>query len=127
MTKTYTFTDKLPSLNEYVGANRKNKYAGAKMKKDIESSLCWQIAEQGLVELKPPLRISFKWFEKNRKRDKDNVVFGKKFILDSLQVMNVIGNDNWEWITSFEDTVFLSSECEIGSEYMVRVELQEVQ
>lgn len=127
MTKTYTFTDKLPSLNEYVRANRQNKYAGAKMKKDIETSICWQIAEQGLVELTPPLRISFKWFEKNKKRDKDNVVFGKKFILDSLQKMQVIGNDNWEWISSFEDTVFLSKECGIASDYMVQVELQEVE
>lgn len=97
------------------------------MKKDIETSICWQIAEQGLVELTPPLRLTFKWFEKNKKRDKDNVVFGKKFILDSLQEMQVIGNDNWEWISSFEDIVFLSKECGIASDYMVQVELQEVE
>ena len=40
-------------------------------------------------------KIVFRWIEPNRRRDKDNVAFAKKFILDSLQEVGIIKNDGW--------------------------------
>ena len=48
--------------------------------------------------------IVFAWFEKNRRRDKDNVSSGgRKIILDSLKLEGVIGGDGWEHVHGFAD------------------------
>ena len=33
--------EKLPSLNEYINACRSNRYAGAKMKREVEDTISW--------------------------------------------------------------------------------------
>ncbi len=40
----------------------------------------------------------------NRKRDKDNIAFAKKFIFDALVENHVIPNDGWKNIDSFSDS-----------------------
>lgn len=47
--------------------------------------------------------IEFVWVEKNKKRDKDNIAFAKKFILDALQDLGVIGNDGWNEVGNLSD------------------------
>lgn len=46
------------------------------------------------------------WIEQNRKRDPDNIAAGIKFILDALQLANVIENDGWNnilgWTNEFK-------------------------
>ncbi|WP_049917244.1 hypothetical protein [uncultured Megasphaera sp.] len=48
--------------------------------------------------------IKFHWVEKNKRRDKDNIAFAKKFILDALQEMGILQNDGWSEILGFSDT-----------------------
>ncbi|WP_302419996.1 hypothetical protein [uncultured Megasphaera sp.] len=52
-------------------------------------------------------KIVFRWIEPNRRRDKDNVAFAKKFILDSLQEVGIIKNDGWDEIISFRDEFYI--------------------
>ena len=99
----YTFPFELPSLNEYVNAERANRFAGAKMKKDIERRLASHILHQGVVAHKIPVRIDFIWKCKNKRKDKDNIAFSKKFLLDSLVRCGVIPNDKWDCIESWID------------------------
>lgn len=47
--------------------------------------------------------VRFSWFEGNRRRDKDNVAFAKKFVLDSLVESKVLESDGWDGVVSFED------------------------
>lgn len=47
--------------------------------------------------------LCFRWFEKNRQRDKDNIAFAKKFILDALQTAKILVNDGWSQIRYFHD------------------------
>ena len=82
----------LPSLNDVIEANRRNKYAGAKMKKTIQNSIGMQIMSQCKDKF-DMLQINIKWYEKNRKRDYDNVSSSKKFILDALVQCKIIAND----------------------------------
>ena len=48
--------------------------------------------------------IKFHWVEKKTRRDKDNIAFAKKFILDALQEMGILQNDGWSEILGFSDT-----------------------
>jgi len=95
---------RLPSYNEYSNTNRKNKYAGAKMKKDIELEIWSYILNQlKQVKITKPVFITFTWIEENKKRDLDNICFAKKFILDALQKANVIENDDSRHVKGFTD------------------------
>ena len=46
---------KLPSLNQYINECRKNRYAGASMKAEIEKDLAWYIST--LPKYKKPVKI----------------------------------------------------------------------
>lgn len=109
---------KLPSLNEYINACRKNRYAGAEMKKRIESNIAYFIAK--LPRFERPIKIHFHWIEGNKRRDLDNVAFGKKFILDALVKCGKMKDDNRKCVTGFIDTF------EYGPETKVILYIEEV-
>ena len=115
---------KLPSLNEYIDVCRSNKYQASQYKKEIEEVIGWAIKRALVIkELKPtnkPCIVKFTWIEKNARRDYDNIAFAKKFILDAMQKQGIIPNDNRKYIKGFTDSF------DIGSNYMVIVELVEV-
>ena len=52
-------------------------------------------------------RFIFSWYEKNQRRDKDNIAFAKKFILDALQEMKILKNDGWAEVAGFEDRFYV--------------------
>ena len=109
---------RLPSLNQYINECRRNKFAGAKMKKEVESDIGWYIKQ--LPRYKNPIKINFIWIEENKKRDLDNVCFAKKFILDALQKANVIENDNSRHVKGFTDNFKYADKSK------VIVELEEI-
>ena len=92
----------LPGLNEYVRANRANPHTGSQMSRQAHA-LC----RTGMIRYNgrqvKRARIVFRWVEKNKRRDKDNVAFAKKFILDALQETGILKNDGWEEVASFTD------------------------
>nr|DAR29965.1 MAG TPA: crossover junction endodeoxyribonuclease [Caudoviricetes sp.] len=94
---------RLPTLNEYTKVSRGNKYASARMKLNAENLILQCISNTVTGQVKPPYFIEFHWFENSRRRDKDNVCFAKKFILDALQKGNYIENDNNKYIKGFTD------------------------
>lgn len=93
---------KLPSLNEYVNACRTNKYAGGKMKKEVEKDLA--IFLNRLPKFEKPVTIHFHWIEANQRRDYDNIAFAKKFILDTLVSCGKLKDDRRRYVTGFTDT-----------------------
>lgn len=38
----------------------------------------------------------FRWYSKDRRKDQDNIEFGKKYILDAMQKTGTIENDGWK-------------------------------
>lgn len=92
---------KLPSLNEYINECRKNRYAGANMKKKVESDIGWYINK--LPRYEKPVRIHFHWIEENKRRDLDNICFAKKFILDSMVKCGKLKDDNRNYVAGFID------------------------
>ncbi len=99
----FTIYGRLPTLNEYTKVSRSNKYASASMKSNAEKEILTNIALTKTGAAKPPYFITFVWNEKTRRRDKDNVCFAKKFILDALQKGGYIENDSNKYILGFKD------------------------
>lgn len=110
---------KLPSCNAYINECRKNKYAGAKMKAEIEDVI--GVFLKPLPKFENPVTIHFHWIEGNKKRDLDGICFAKKFILDALQKFGKITNDNAEHVTAFTDTFGY------GDDWKVILEIKEVE
>ena len=107
---TYRFTinGRLPGLNEIIRACRQNKYLAAKQKADTEKII--MLAANRLKNKKfEKVKIHICWHEPNKRRDKDNIRAGIKFILDALTAIQVIQNDNWRVIEDLEDSFCVDS------------------
>ena len=102
---------KMPSCNDYINACRKNRYAGAKMKAEIEN----QILEyfNNLPCFENPVVIHFHWIEGNKKRDLDGICFAKKFILDALVKAGKLKDDNRKCVTGFTDSFEYAKESKV--------------
>ena len=102
---------KLPSCNTYINECRKNKYAGAKMKAEIEKQICFYL--QDIPHMDCPVEIHFHWVEGNKKRDLDGICFAKKFILDAMVKAGKLKNDNRQCVTAFTDTFSYDTETKV--------------
>lgn len=104
----FTIEGRLPSLNEYINAERRNRFSGASMKKRYTEKVAR--AASNIPVFTSPVGISFLWIEPNKKRDLDNIYFGKKFILDGLVKAGVIANDNQSHVVSLSDSISYDKE-----------------
>lgn len=105
---TLIIEGQLPNLNEYTKACRNNKYIGAKMKKTAENHISAYIMQQLKgVHFEGAVKLNFRWYEPNKKRDLDNVCFAKKFILDALVSNGIIVADGWKGVVGFTDQFFV--------------------
>ena len=102
---------RLPSLNQYINECRKNRFAGAKMKKTVDSDIAYYINQ--LPKYDRPIKIHFTWVEENRRRDLDNVCFAKKFILDSMVKAGKLKDDNRNYVVGFEDSFKYDKESKV--------------
>ena len=103
---------RLESLNNYTAACRRNPYAGNKMKRSSEEVVLWAIQQQLRgVHIEKPVELEFYWYEKNKKRDHDNVSsFGRKVIQDALVKAGVLKDDGWDYVDGFRDVFLLDRE-----------------
>lgn len=111
----------LPSLNEYIKAERANRYAAANLKKRY-TALCSVYARASRnsgVEFSWPCKLKFTWYTKNSRKDADNIAFAKKFVLDGFMKAGLLGNDNRKHITGFQDEFAIDKQNP-------RVEIEEV-
>ena len=124
MTHRFTIYGKLPSMNQFITANRTNVHVGNNMKKGSEAIIIIAIRQHlKKLQIENPIHIQYTFWESSTKRDLDNVAsFAMKVIQDSLVKSGVIANDGWKNITSFS--------CEFGvdkDEPRIEVELVEVE
>lgn len=92
---------RLPSLNEYVDTCRTNRYQGARGKKDTEHAIMWVLPK---CKIDCQVLFEFIWYEQKKNRDKDNVAFAKKYILDAMQKSGMLPNDNNKYVMGFQDS-----------------------
>ena len=100
---------RLPGLNELIAAERTHRQKGAALKKQSESLIRYYIRQQ-LRGYKPktPITLYYYFYEKNRKRDKDNIsAYAHKVIQDSLVKEGIIENDGWDYVKEFYDRFYI--------------------
>ena len=98
-----TILGRLDALNDYTAANRRNYHVGGDMKKDNENIIIWAIRNQlKNLHILNPVIIHYEFFEKDRRRDNDNILScAAKFVQDSLVKTKVLQNDNQKCIHRF--------------------------
>lgn len=105
---TFVIGGRLPGLNEYISAERTSRYQGASLKRQAE--LLVRHAARSLGKWSPngPVFMVYRWFEPDRRRDKDNISsFGRKVIQDALVHGGWLPNDGWKTIDGFRDFFFV--------------------
>lgn len=114
MAVTYTIQGRLDGLNAYVNACRTNPYKGAKCKRSNQKicrcSIPYELREKDR-EIIFPVRVEITWYEKDRRRDPDNIASAKKYILDSLVEAGVFPDDGWKYVKGFTNVFRLFYHC----------------
>lgn len=104
----FVIQGRLPSLNDYIKECRGNKYSANLMKKRVEKGIVFAIREAKLQRATTyPIKLKITWYEENKRRDIDNVVFATKFIQDALVSAGIIENDNQKWIVGLSHEVLI--------------------
>lgn len=103
MRQAFEVPGRLAGCNDYVGMCRANARAGAKVKRENQEAVLRSIRLAGLSHMRGPVDIRFTWVEQDMRRDKDNVRFAAKFVLDALVEAGIIDNDNWACVGSLSD------------------------
>lgn len=100
-----TIPGRLPGLNEYTEANRTAAHKGAKMKQDSQYTVMWHIrAQLPKLRIEKPVFLLFTFYEKDRRRDRDNVSsYARKVIQDALVKAGTLEDDGWDHVTGYLD------------------------
>ena len=79
------------------------------MKERDQNFVSWHIRQElKRVTVKCPVRMVYRWYEKDRRRDLDNVSsYGRKVIQDALVETGILHNDGWKQITGFSDDFYV--------------------
>lgn len=111
MNYKFTIRGTLPGLNELIEAERRNRFIGAKLKKQYEAVVMRAARSLGNVEFEEPVYMVYHWYEKDRRRDKDNIcAFGRKVIQDALVKARFLRNDGWKNIAGLEDRFYVDKD-----------------
>jgi Holliday junction resolvase RusA-like endonuclease len=122
--KHFTIPKEMPSMNEYLAAQAKNPRAGHSIKRKWKETAAW-FARSGLRgwETKNLVIIHYVFYEKNKKRDKDNVFsFASKCIQDALRDLKKINNDGWSGVFNFTHDFYIDKENPRIEVYIEEVE-----
>ena len=109
MTFTFTIKGRLPSLNQTLKIP-KYAYFQSRRRQILKQNIQMWILGAGVPQFLHPVKIHFRWVEKNRRRDFDNIRAGAKTILDALVKQQRIVNDSQKWLTQVTDTYDLDKE-----------------
>ena len=103
---TFTIEGKLDGLNEYIKAERTNRYTAAKLKHKNQSWVCLCIKSQlRAKKIAGAAYIHYHFYEPNAKRDWDNVSgYAHKVIQDALVECKVLKDDSQRYVVGFSDS-----------------------
>ncbi len=112
MQYTLIIKGKLDNLNDYITECHSSRYAGADLKHKNENTVLCAIYEQlGRTRIQNKVKMRYKWYEPNSRRDMDNISsFGRKVIQDALVKAKIITDDGWKNILGFSDEFYVDKE-----------------
>jgi len=105
---TIIIQGELTDLNSYIKALNSSRWGGNSIKQ-VETNRVYQECKD--QKIKPiteyPVKINYKWFCKDNRKDTDNVAFAKKFINDGLVLAEVIEDDSRKYVAGFSDEFYI--------------------
>lgn len=117
MRQQFEIPGRLDGLNEYTNANRGSWSSGRDMKRDNQEVVGWAIKAAKLKPMAGRIAVTITWVEglkpgakQFRPRDRDNIAFAKKFIMDALVEQGVIKDDSWNRVVSYTDLFRINRE-----------------
>lgn len=101
-----TIECELPAMNEIVDVAKRQTKLGRRIvwsqyadyKKGYDGIVAGAAKQQQLTPVKKQVDVHVTWCCKDKRKDKDNIAAGIKFILDGLKLAKIIPDDNWQWI-----------------------------
>ena len=100
---------RLTGLNEYVSAERTNRFKAASIKRSEEENITLALIESvengTLHSHTSPCELWITWVEQNHRRDLDNISFATKFIQDAMVRSGVFPDDSTRYIQLIHHTV----------------------
>lgn len=101
---TFTIQGELTDLNAYIKALNGSRWSGNTIKQ-VETDRVYKEAKKQKVQpvAEYPVKIIYKWYCKDMRKDTDNVAFAKKFINDGLVLAKVLQNDSRKFVIGFSD------------------------
>ena len=83
----------LPTLNEYIQAERGYWAAAASVKKAATTNVQLEVMSQNRKPLDGLVDINLYWITPDNKQDPDNIYFAVKFILDGIVKAKILQQD----------------------------------
>lgn len=99
----YTIKGSLATLNQHDGANRRNRFLGAKLKHEMTEFVALQLISK--PKITKPCMITFNWKVSTR-ADFDNIRFAAKYVLDGMVKAGVLVDDSQKWVVGFGGDYF---------------------
>lgn len=97
MTEKLIIPGELPGLNEIIETSKTHWAKYANEKKYLTENIAL-LAKSKIKKKYEKVNLTFVWYCKNKRKDKDNIIAGQKFIIDALVLAGVIKNDGWNEI-----------------------------
>lgn len=86
-------TSTIPTLNDYIDAERSNRFIAAKMKNDATTNIMVDAMSQNRKQLNGLYDVNFYHIVPDNKKDADNIYFRQKFILDGFVKARILAGD----------------------------------
>ena len=93
-TDTIVIPGELPDLNQII-AESKNHWGSYSSLKKANTQLVAFCTKRDTKRKYNKIDLEITWYCKDKRKDKDNIMAGTKFILDGLVAAGVIQNDGW--------------------------------
>lgn len=103
MTYKIVIPGELPDLNTIIAESKRGRGKWQpynEMKQEYTEMVAW-IAKSEIKKQLKKIDLDITWICKNKRKDKDNIATGIKFILDGLVMAGTIENDGWKQVNSF--------------------------
>lgn len=98
MTCTFVIPGRLPSLNQYINACKRAWFVGESFKNKQLRIIGTCIVAARVPEFTRPVVMTFRWFERDKRRDRDNIRSAEKYVMDALKRTRRIKNDTQKWV-----------------------------
>ena len=108
MTHRFVIGGHLPSLNDYIRAERGGWAAANSMKQTCQTEIIIAARQARIRHIKSPVYLCYVFYEKNKRRDLDNIAaVAHKFVQDALVESGILDGDGWDHVTGFSDEFYI--------------------